>query len=159
MIMLLHFFPGRYFLCALPECELLCWICRSGDRGHRYCSKEHSRIARRRSTRKAGRRFAATAAGRAGKRRRQQDYRQRARSGVAHHGSSTRRHGGEQGATGRRPDPRPGGQTPLTTQETTGARDPQPSSPPPGHPDLPEVLPCVHCGEPNCSWSVVLPPA
>lgn len=51
----------RFFSCKL--CGQTRVICSSCDRGHRYCSKECSKEARRQSVRAAGRRYQKTEAG------------------------------------------------------------------------------------------------
>lgn len=51
----------RFFSCELCEQEAV--ICKSCDRGQRYCSKECSKEARRESVRAAGRRYQKTEAG------------------------------------------------------------------------------------------------
>ena len=64
----------RFFSCARCHAEVA--ICRSCDRGQRYCSSECSQAARKEKVRAAGRRFAHTPAGRAGNRRRVRAHRE-----------------------------------------------------------------------------------
>ena len=73
---------GRRLACARkPDCRLIAVVCRHCDFGHLYCSEECSAIARRQRRREANRRYAATEAGRAGNRRRQQRWRDRREGG------------------------------------------------------------------------------
>ena len=65
------------------RCGARVTICRSCDRGNRYCSPACSRAARIESLKGAAHRFALSPAGRAGNRRRQREYRARVREGAA----------------------------------------------------------------------------
>ena len=76
----------RLFLCAL--CRIQVRICRSCDRGNRYCGEACSAEGRRRSVRRAGRGFLQTLAGRLGHARRQRAFRARKKC-VTHQGSAT----------------------------------------------------------------------
>ncbi len=62
---------GRFFIC--DNCGIGVWICKSCDRGHRYCSRKCSHEARRKTWKKSGRKFRGTEAGRKGNARRQRD--------------------------------------------------------------------------------------
>lgn len=77
-------FVGRFFLCRLCQAQtLLCGPC---DRGQIYCSKDCSRVARRRATRASGQRYQATRRGRHAHALRARTYRAR-RNKVTHQGS------------------------------------------------------------------------
>ena len=80
------FTTHRLFLCAL--CRIQVRLCRSCDRGHRYCGEVCSAEGRRRSVRRAGRGFLKTLAGRLGNARRQRARRARMKR-VTHQGSAT----------------------------------------------------------------------
>jgi len=54
---------ARLFLCAKPDCRAQACICRDCDRGHIYCA-DCAPHARRRSLRRAGRRYQASRRGR-----------------------------------------------------------------------------------------------
>jgi hypothetical protein len=64
--------PWRAFACKL--CQRPVRICRSCDRGQRYCSRECSREASLRSHRVANKRYYDKPEGRQGNARRQHDY-------------------------------------------------------------------------------------
>lgn len=53
---------GRFFLCG--RCRLQVTICRSCDRGQRYCGQDCAHAARRESVREAGRRYQRSRRGR-----------------------------------------------------------------------------------------------
>lgn len=69
---------ARFFLCAL--CHKQCVVCRSCDRGQRYCSKACSEIRRKELQRESNQRYAATRAGRHNNAKRQSDSRARERA-------------------------------------------------------------------------------
>ena len=69
---------ARLFLCAL--CRKQSVVCRSCDRGQRYCSKACSEIRRAQRKREANRRYAATRAGRHNNAKRQHEFRARQRA-------------------------------------------------------------------------------
>lgn len=72
----------RMFNCV--RCHALVSICRSCDRGNRYCSKSCSDWARRRSLREAGARYQRTEKGATQAAQRQAAYRQRRKESVTH---------------------------------------------------------------------------
>lgn len=69
---------ARLFLCALCRKQTL--VCKSCDRGQRYCSKACSEIRRAQLKREANQRYAATRAGRHNSAKRQSDSRARQRA-------------------------------------------------------------------------------
>ena len=69
---------ARFFLCAL--CRKQCVVCRSCDRGQRYCSTACSEARRAQLQREANQRYAATRAGRDNNAKRQSDSRARERA-------------------------------------------------------------------------------
>ena len=69
---------ARFYLCA--RCRKQSVVCRSCDRGQRYCSKACSEIARSQLQREANQRYAATRAGRHNNAKRQRDSRARERA-------------------------------------------------------------------------------
>jgi len=75
----------RAFRCA--RCWSAVSICRSCDRGNRYCSRACAGASRQESLLSAGRRYQESPVGRASHARRQAAYRQRRRNCVTHHGS------------------------------------------------------------------------
>ena len=70
----------RLFSCE--RCGALVSICRTCDRGNRYCSRQCSRASRAESSRRSNARYRRTPIGRRNQRRRQKAY--RARQAVAH---------------------------------------------------------------------------
>ena len=66
--------------CRARNCGALFWICRSCDRGHRYCSPPCRRLQRREQLREANRRHQQSPEGRADHRDRQRAYRRRLRA-------------------------------------------------------------------------------
>lgn len=79
----------RLRFCREPECGGLFWICRSCDRGQRYCSPSCRHQARRRQLREANRRHQRSPEGRLDHRDRQRAYRARRRAGVTDQGRRT----------------------------------------------------------------------
>ncbi len=77
----------RVYLCG--RCRQTVFICRSCDRGHRYCSNSCSEKSRRESVRAAGRRHQRSECGRKNNCRRQQLLRER-RRGTREHAACTR---------------------------------------------------------------------
>jgi hypothetical protein len=74
--------------CLNPECNALFAVCRSCDRGQRYCSGPCRKRMRRRQVLAAGRRYQASEAGKEAHRQRQCAYRQhQLRASVTHQGS------------------------------------------------------------------------
>jgi len=63
---------GRRFYCG--ACGREVWVCSSCDRRRKYCSPECAHEGRRKSNRKAGKRFQAKEAGRLGNARHQRDW-------------------------------------------------------------------------------------
>ena len=79
---------SRVFVCA--RCQFRVRICSHCDRGHRYCSARCSRIARRESLHRAGRRYQQSLRGRHRHAKRQEKYRLQCREDqekVTHQGS------------------------------------------------------------------------
>ena len=73
--------------CLNPDCNTVFALCRSCDRGQRYCSDPCRRRMRRRQLLAAGRRYQASEAGKEAHRRRQCAYRRsHSGSGVTHQG-------------------------------------------------------------------------
>ncbi len=60
-----------------PECEVVFWLCCACDRGHRYCSTDCRRVARRRAQHRARHKYARSERGRRNNRERQRRFRQR----------------------------------------------------------------------------------
>jgi len=77
----------RLFCCAC--CRKQVMLCRSCDRGHRYCDGDCRDVRRRESLRRAGRRYQQTPRGRANHAARQQRYLQRQAAKMTHQTSST----------------------------------------------------------------------
>jgi len=78
--------------CGARNCGALFWICRSCDRGHRYCSPPCRRLQRREQLRQANRRHQQSPEGRADHRDRQRAYRRRLRArGVTDQGRQPNR--------------------------------------------------------------------
>lgn len=75
----------RRFTCR--GCGKTCVICRSCDRGNRYCSPECSTSIRRTTVRRASKRFQETPRGRDNHRKRQRLYRKKTQR-VTHQGSN-----------------------------------------------------------------------
>jgi len=69
---------ARFFLCAL--CRKQSVVCRSCDRGQRYCSNACSEVRRAQLQREANQRYAASRAGRHNNAKRQSDSRARKRA-------------------------------------------------------------------------------
>ncbi|MDA2924032.1 hypothetical protein MYX65_05145 [Acidobacteria bacterium AH-259-L09] len=69
--------PFRQRFCRAQGCGALFWICRSCDRGHRYCSPPCREKARRQQRREANRRHQQSPEGRLDHRDRQRAYRHR----------------------------------------------------------------------------------
>ena len=76
---------ARLFNCA--RCNALTIVCRTCDRGQRYCSSKCRAKARRDSQRRATRKYQNTRRGRHANAERQQRYRERQRNKVTHQGS------------------------------------------------------------------------
>ena len=82
---------GRRYHCG--NCGREVWICKSCDRGHRYCPGDCALEARRRSCRRAGQEHRSKEAGRLGNARRQREWYQRKRpseksgQNLTHHSS------------------------------------------------------------------------
>ncbi len=121
--------PARLFLCAEPNCRAQACICRNCDRGHIYCA-DCAPYARRRSLRRAGRRYQAGRRGRIKHAERARRYRSRANK-VTHHGSP--------------PEP---ANASLTTEPVVSNEKP----PPPGsqQPPRQQQWVCLRCGR-RCS--------
>lgn len=84
--------PLRQRRCCARNCGALFWICRSCDRGHRYCSRPCRRLHRREQLRQANRRHQQSPEGRADHRDRQRAYRCRLRArGVTDQGRQPHR--------------------------------------------------------------------
>lgn len=76
---------ARLFNCA--RCHALTIVCRSCDRGQRYCPSACRVQARRDSQRRASRQYQKTRRGRHANAERQRRYRERQRNKVTHQGS------------------------------------------------------------------------
>ena len=73
--------------CLNPDCDAMFALCRSCDRGQRYCSAPCRKRMRRRQLLAAGHRYQASEAGKEAHRHRQCTYRQRkSQAGVTHQG-------------------------------------------------------------------------
>ena len=106
-------FSHRRFYCA--RCRAAVVICRRCDRGQRYCGSTCRAEARRRSLRRAGKRYQASPAGREANAERQRRFRHRRVSDVTHQGY-------------KRSFDRP--QTPATARLVSRWSEPQPSRDP-----------------------------
>jgi len=80
---------ARLLNCA--RCGVPVWVCRSCDRGQRYCSRQCSEQSRHESVREAGRRYQCGRVGRFAHARRAKVYRQRVRQKIVTHQGSQQR--------------------------------------------------------------------
>lgn len=78
---------ARIFFCANLECRQLAIICRSCDRGNRYCSNKCACLARRKAQRRASSKYQQSSTGRLHHAARQEAYRRRQLEKVTHQGS------------------------------------------------------------------------
>jgi hypothetical protein len=76
----------RQRLCGWSQCGELFFICRSCDRGRRYCRRQCRDLARREQCRRANRRHQQSVEGRKDHRDRQRAYRERKRRSVTDQG-------------------------------------------------------------------------
>ena len=82
-------YTGRLYHCQRCHAQVI--LCSRCDRGQRYCLGECSQIARTESSRRAGKKYRSSRAGRFNNAQRQQRFRAKNQQKVTHHGSPEKR--------------------------------------------------------------------